>query len=97
MTLDPAAARKSSDPRNPPERMAGVENLHSGENMLRVDTRIPPPEAEIPPRMIWYMREFLMRGLGWMLHAATAPEMGNDRVRPSIRGTMVSKVSEVGW
>lgn len=62
MTEEAAAARKSSDPRNPEERIGGVEILHSGLKTLNVLATIPPPEAERAPRRIWYIRDPRMAG-----------------------------------
>jgi hypothetical protein len=97
MTEETAAATKSSEPRNPEERIGGVEILHSGLKTLNVLATIPPPEAERAPSRIWYIKDPRMAGFEWEVVARTAPEMGNDRVRASMTGTTVSRVSALGW
>jgi hypothetical protein len=42
------------------------------------------------------MSEFRIAGLAWFEVERTAPEIGKDRVRPSMMGRMVSRTGGLG-
>lgn len=91
-----APARKSRLPSKPLKRIGGVESLHSGLKTLSVVAARPPPDADRPPSKSWNMSDDRMAGLEWLLVERTAPEIGKERVRPSMMGRMVSRIAGLG-
>ncbi len=96
MAADEAPAQKSIEPKKSALSMGGVWIDQFGEKTLSVEATRPPPDEARPPRMIWKRRELAIAGLEWEEAASTAPVMGNERVRPSMKGSKVSSVAGDG-